>query len=180
MAVEASIIVEFGEGAEDSNVAIEIDDAFITNLDREGNLKSTFHPTDNPVFLIHHGSDVQVASVSSTDGELEKIGINQLRIRETGALFTTPFVLATEDDNTVSTGYVDIVIDEVVCYGNQGSVYSDKGDIKSSSGKIPFYCDIDFSVLFNEQWRLFPPDLELDDDETYIIYVVIYVDKVTT
>ncbi len=180
MAVETSIIVEFGDQkAESASIVVEIDDLHPNNLDIKGDVKSSFHPTEFPVFLIHHDTDIEITGVLCTHGEVIQIGVDQTRSRSLEAVFTTLLDTATEDDNKISIGYSNVVLDTEEWYGNIGNININEGDLCCNGGIIPCFVKVDFSVVFQEQWKLSPPDIELAEDETYTVYVVIYVRSIS-
>lgn len=170
MAVEASIIVEFGDdvAAASANVIIEIDDEHQNNLDEEGEAKS-FAPGDNPVFLIHHDTSVEITDVRCTNGSVFQIGINTIisRPRETDVLFT---LISSDVSIPYSSGF-DL---NVEWFGNMASVDLSGQNVIARNGTFPCYGNAEFNVIFNRQYQLNPPLLDLQDDETYTIYVVVY------
>jgi len=174
MGVEASVIVEFADdiGEDAQNVSVELDNSHANNLDDDGELKSNFLPTDEPVFLIHHDTDIQITEVKCTDGSVRKLGTNVTRTREaSGELFP----LAT---TKVSLSYFNINAVSVTWYGNTAKLEVDDSEVSAKSGTFPCYGDISFSVKFNEQWKLSPPAMSLAEDESYNIAVVVYMEKV--
>lgn len=180
MAVEASIVVEFGdEDASNSSLKIEIDDQHENNqyTDDDGEIQvySSFAPDGEPVIIIHHDSTVQITDVKSTDGSMEKIGSNVSRTRESDSVFTS-------STTEVDTGYVGMTGLSAEWFGNSCSVSIDSDEtttIVTSSGTYPAYGNLSFNVTFQEQWKITPPSMELDDDESYTIYIVVYVESVT-
>ena len=182
MAVEASVIIEFEgtEGEEPSGlISVELDPTHANNLDSEGDLKSSFAPTEEPVFLIHHDDTLEITHVECTDGRLYELTGNQDQSREFAALFTS-------EDTEISLAYFGITdIDEEEWYGNEGVLVLGNNDddawvlTATATSEFPCHCTGTFTVNFIERWRLVPPPLELVDDETYIIHVVIYVREVT-
>lgn len=173
MAVEASIILEFGDVDETTaGISIEIDEEFSGNLDSDGNVKSSFSPNDTPVFLIHHSNLVRIAAVKSTDGIVSMLGTDLPRIRDSEALFTT-------EDTEINLGYSNPSSLSVEWRGSTTAVTLNGSNvIATSSETFPCVCDTTFQVVFNEQWMLTPPSMTLSDDESYIIYVVVYVENV--
>jgi hypothetical protein len=174
MPVEASIVVEFADDVseESQNVSIELDDTHANNLDADGEAKSSFLPTDSPVFLIHHDADVRVTGVKCTDSSVVQLDSNVDRIRVESQLFP---LLASK----VTLPYFNVNSISTTWYGNEASLSVDDSKVSSSSGDFPCYGDISFSVRFNEQWQLNAPNMSLAEDETYTIYVVIYMEAVT-
>ena len=179
MAVEASVIIDFGDSDDDDvsgTIVVELDDTHSNNLDFEGNLKSSFAPDDKPVFVIHHDDTIEITGVSCTDGNVYDIGSDVILPREIDAVFT-------KVGTKVSLYYADVVDIDETWYGNIVSFYLDSLNnldlVSDVDGVYPSYCKITFNVNFQQQWRLDPPPLVLDDDETYIIYVVVYARNVT-
>lgn len=171
MAVEASIVVEFGEGvSEDETVLIEFDDQHSNNLDAAGDIKSTFSPGEQPVFIVQHADTLRIANVLCTHGSIGLIGNNPIRSREKEILFTT---LETEE----SLGYLNLVQTNLEWFGNTGSLLIENNQAILDGGTIPCLGNLNFDVVFNSQYMLTPPVLNLINDETYKIVVVIYMEN---
>lgn len=181
MAVEASVIIEFEGVSQDPTglIIVELDPEHANNLDSEGNLKSVFALDDEPVFLIHHEPTLEITRIKCTDGRLYSVSGSLDQTREFEALFTTK-------DTEINLAYSGVdIIDEETWYGNEGQLSlgynKDRSWVLTASGdEFPCHCTGKFTVLFQERHRLVPPPLELDDDETYVIYVVIYVKEVAS
>lgn len=177
MAVEASVVIDFAdEDADDVSgiITVELDEEHSNNLDAEGQLKSSFSPDDVPVFLIHHEPSIEVLDVKCTDGRVSSEGVNQTRTRTLDGLFT-------KEGTTISMSYYGVTSVDAEWYGNVGDVYiNDDGELttNASSSVYPCSCTTTYEVLFNEQWSLTPPSLDLEEDETYTIHVVVYVREV--
>ena len=178
MGVEASVIIEF-EGADADDVSgtilVELDDEYSNNLDSDGNLKSSFAPEEEPVFIIHHDDTIEIISVECTDGRVTNLYTatrSLVRVRTFADVFASV-------DTEVSLSYFGADDLDETWYGNQGDIHIDGMAVKASGGEFPCYCTATFSVPFNQRWRLIPPPLDLVDDETYTIYVVIYVREIT-
>lgn len=186
MSVEASIILQFGQGVDESTqVVVEFDDKHSANLDWGGKLMSSFPPDVNPVILIDHPSTVRIVSVLSTDGTVNKLADNSLsasalqRSRNLECLFTNK-------DSEIAVSYFDVHSLSVEWRGRSASTpllsVNDSGSniiVPSAdmADKVPYVCDATLYANFIEQWQLVPPSMNLADDETYVIYVVIYVEK---
>ncbi len=191
MGVEASIIVKFGDDSEDGIVIVEIDDQHEANLDYDGNLKTNFSPTDKPVLIIHHEPDVIITDILCTDGKVSNIKLsttNLLRSRSDDYVFVEKWSSSDLVVNSQSFNYYDAIKDDIIWYGNTGEVYivsaydnrlETGATVELSDGEIPCACTLTYTVEFQEQFQLTPPPLELAEDETYTIHVVIYAKKVT-
>lgn len=178
MAVEASIVTVFGdEESQSAVIKIEIDDQHVNNQytdDGEVKVKSSFLPNDKPVFIIHHDSFVKITSVKCTNGSVQKLSTNVSRSRETDGLFSF-------SGSTIDTGYVGLSSLSYIFYGNNCAPFIEsslKSTIKADSGTFPSYGKFTYTVNFQEQWMLTPPSLSLSDDESYTIYVVVYVESI--
>ena len=169
MAVEASVIVVLETKDEDSaSIVVELDDGYADNLDIDGNLKSQFLPEETPVFLIEHGPEIEITDVRCTDGRVDSIGTNQDRNRITEVLFTT-------EKTKEQLQYSTIVFNDISWFGNIGIPYQDGNTIRvEADSAFPCFGECHYTVLFNRQYKLTPPPLILEEDETYKIYVVIY------
>ena len=177
MGVEASVIIEF-EGADADDISgtilVELDDEHSNNLDSDGNVKSSFAPEEEPVFIIHHDDTIEIIGVECTDGRVTNITsiFSILRSRTFADVFTSI-------DTEISLSYFGADDLDETWYGNQGDIYIDGMTVKATDGEFPCYCIATFTVPFNQRWQLTPPPLDLVDDETYTIYVVIYAREIT-
>lgn len=172
--VDASIVVKFVSDDDtdvDGVVVVELDETHENNLD-DGELKSTFEPTDQPVFLIHHESSLKITKVLCTAGSVTLLNENLVYSRSSSGLFTS---LSTE----LSIDYADVENLEVsTWYGKTGVIeLNSDGNVGLTSGNLPCYCDFDFDVTFQKQYKLTPPSMDLEDDDTYPIYIVVYVSE---
>lgn len=172
MAVEASIIVEFGKGAATGFVAIELDGEHPNNLDSAGKVKSSFSLSDSPVFLIQYDPvKIKITGVKSTNGSVSRLRLNVSRPRKIQLLFTTP-------DTTINLSYQGVTTADYTWFGNVGIPYITNNSFKLSGGIIPCSAQASYNVTFQEQWMLSPPNLTLTADETYTIYVVVYAEVI--
>lgn len=174
MAVEASIVVVFGEEepSDSDIVVVEFDPNHENNLDSEGKLKSIFDPDDTPVFLLHHSNTLQVVDILASSGTVSQIGSNIVQNREVSASFP-------KLESEVSLGYDEITSGSMAWIGNSGSVQIKNGSsLELVGGNIPCLGTFTFSVTFQGQYMVTPPVLDLEPDETYEILVVIYMEVI--
>lgn len=171
MGVEASVVVAFGESVGDTggNVVIELDDLNNNNLDSDGDVKSTFLPGEQPVFLINHSSDLVIDNVLCTDGSISQTGSNQQRTRDKEVLFI-------KLDETVSLSYSGVDAVSIDWWGNEGEISVSESVLTIDGGAIPCAGLSEFNVLFQNQYTLTPPALSLLSDETYKITIVVYME----
>jgi len=176
MAVETSVIIDFGESESSevtTDVVVELDPEYEGNLNSDGELRSSFGIGDPAVFLLNWDSSVvNILDVTSTDGSIGRLYKGALKqSRSVEGLFV-------DEDTEVSTGYSNTSNPVYTWYGNEGRPEMASGIIKVTDGgryKFPCSCLATFDVEFQEQWQLtIPSDLELEDDETYTIYIVVY------
>ena len=176
MGVEASIIVEFGDGAdEDSGTVVELDDKHPNNLttDDDGNVSmKSFAPGDEPVFLIFTPSTIQIDRVACTDGSVSRLDVGINRDRKLNSLFTGT-------DTVVTPSYSEYVLGGAKWFGNSATLEVGEDGIVARTGEFPCYGEVSISVQFAEQWKLTPPSLNLKENESYTIYVVVYVSRRT-
>lgn len=174
MGVEASVIVVFDSDSSSSThgVSVELDDLHPNNLNDDGDVKSSFLPTDQPVFIIHHDTDVMITDVKCTDGTVVQLASDLFRDRssekELFPLITSAVSLSYANINSISSEW----------FGNSAALSISDSEIIPTSGTFPCLADLSYSVKFNEQWKLIPPSLSLAEDETYTIVVVIYMEEV--
>lgn len=173
MAVETSIVVQFGTGVTGvGDIAIiEFDPEHENNLNTDGDVKSTFEPDDRPVFLVHLASHLQITDIKCTHGSVMEIGRNLIQQRENSSLFNL-------EGSVNSYGYALATNLASEWYGNVGVPVINASGIELDGGATPCYGDFTFDVNFDRQYMLVPPTLNLVGDETYSIYCVIYVDAI--
>lgn len=171
MSVNTSIVVEFVSGAQGvgDTVIIELDDTHPNNLNSDGDVKSNFEPEDRPVFLVHHAAHLRVVDVKCTAGVVSETGLNIIRERELNALFNTL-------DAMVSLRYVAGTLLTQEWYGNIGVAVIEDNQLELTGGTVPCVCDTTFNVSFDRQYMLTPPSLSLAADETFSIYIVVYME----
>jgi len=170
MAVETSIVVEFGEDIPSVSdvVIIELDPTHENNLNSDGDLKSTFAPGEMPVFILQYSDNVVIDRVACTHGSIALIN-NNITVEKEDS-----FVL-TSDETTQTLSYVNIdAFTSEIFYGNSGVVAIADSVMTTPSGSYPCLCDVTFDAVFQLQYQLTPPSLSLDADETYKIVIVVY------
>ena len=175
MAIEASIVVEFGtsDPSDDDILVIELDDKHPNNLDSDDKVKSQFSPgppADKPVFLIHHAPTVEITEIVLSSGSINLIGSSIKRDRELDLQWIN-------DEENPSTGYWEPTLNsgDITFYGNSFPVKVDGTKIVPSTvGKYPAVAKATVEVNFNWQYMLTPPSMTLADDETYPISIVVY------
>ena len=178
MAIETSIILNYGKDAVADSVVVELDSESPNNLttDSDGTLtvKSSFLPGESPVILLNYDpSVVTVTAVKCTDGNIGRTGSNLLRtVTDIGLVF--------DDDQTEhQLSYKNTSNLSVVWYGNSARPTLANDVVTTVSGDYPCYGKFTYDVLFQEKWQLnTPADIDVSEED-YTIYVVVYVLGVT-
>lgn len=172
MAVETSLVIQFqdeaaADAASSGTVVAELDPEHANNLDSDGNLKSTFDVSDQPVFLIHHDDTLSISSVDASTGDVSSIGSNVSRQKDISVQFTSA-------DSTESISYDGATLASVDWYGT-GCTFSIDGTelTPNAGGNFPCIGEAVFNVNFNAQYKLIPPTLSLEEDEEYKILIVV-------
>lgn len=170
---ETTVTVVFNDGEDNDHIILaELDD--VLNVDSDGEVISTFAPGDEPYIRFNASDNVTIDSVVATDGGVLSLG-NVSRTIELEQLFASND--AAEPDELSFSVVVDTV--DVSYIGRDGSFTTKDlgngmlkyvGDIAS----VPFLmaATIDYTA---KSYQLIPPTLNLDEEETYNIYVVFYV-----
>jgi len=182
MAVETSIVVVFGEGAESGgNVVVELDPLnssnWINPSDESEGLKSTFDSVAPgvPYLLLHMSSGLVLTNIIPSAGSIEEY-----------TWFTTPqerevdFSFAKITDES-SIGYSNAVLSsaDFLKLSRTGEVkLNSAGEtILYSSGEVPFKGVATVNVPFQHSFIInAPTPLDLASGETFEITVWIYVD----
>lgn len=173
--LETTIVIQFngGSGASgDYLIVAELDD--ILNIDDNGDQKSSFSPGDKPFIRFHSSTNIRVDSVVSTDGGVLTLG-GISRSRDESWLF------ASRDPEKRDEVQLPVVPGgtAVTYSGRQGAYVTKAGiggqvTIIGDVTKAPFLMNMTINYSATS-YQLVPPALNLDDEETYTIYVVFYV-----
>lgn len=180
MAIETSIVVEFGEDvpSEEDTLVIELDPtdtagiALDNNLELDSNgdwqLKSTFAPTDHPVFIVNHSSTVQIDNVKATSGTISNPADNISISKTEDFLFTG----ATDEKHTLN--YAGVQSGTPVWHGNSATLDITDSIATVSGATYPAICTVTFPVIFQKQYQLTPPSMTLSPGDSYKITIVVY------
>jgi len=162
MSTTATIVVEFGDGADsDALVVVELDDE--SNLDDDGEEKTTFNPGDQPYFLVHHESTVRIGSVECSSGMVTG-GSSVSRSR-------TQRMEWSDTDESQELPHIPSGEVSWTWYGNQATVTRDGRSLPAIDG-VPAVGDANYSMAAY-QYQLIPPSLDLSEDEEYPILIVV-------
>lgn len=166
MAVESTIVVEFGEGVDNSElVVVELDGE--VNLDADGNEKTSFSPDDSPGFIVHYDeTKLRIDRVECSDGSVSS-GSLVSRIRTRQLQFTN-----TDDSQQLS--HIPDGEVELEEYGNNPAIVQDGRKIRAA-GLVPSIGKATYDIRCRA-YRLTPPDLDLEEGETYPVLVVVYME----
>lgn len=178
MAVETSIVVQFSDGSsvsDDSFVTVELDPEHANNLDSNGNLKSSFLPSDEPVFLVHYDPTKYTCSTPvASSGSVTGVGTDKVREKEIEFSFTAEG----EED---SLGFHNpAIIGSIVWWGNSCAVTISGTKATSGAGTFPCVGVGTFNVTFQKQYKIIPPAMTLASGETYKIIVLVTLSPITT
>jgi len=169
MGIEGTIVVEFGESvaSDQQFTVVELDDA--VNVDTSGNIKTSFNPDDTPGFVVHYDETqlcidrVECSSGSVSAGSL----VSRTRTRQ---------LQFTNTDDSQELSHIpdgDVDFEE---YGNSPAIVQDGRKIRAA-GQVPAIGEATYSIRCRA-YRLNPPTLTLEEDETYPILVVVYMEAV--
>lgn len=171
MAVKGTIVVEFGESVSDSAfVVIELDD--YVNQDEQGEVYTTFLPDESAAFLVHFdAAELRIDRVESSDGSIAG-GNTVTRSRTQQLQFTN-----IEDDEQLP--YLPSNEPTPVWYGNAPGVTRDNRNIRAGGEPLPAIGDFTFNIQAVSYVLSPPAGLVLDDDETYPVLAVVYMEAAT-
>jgi len=174
MAVEASIVISFGDDSlSNETVIVEFDPEHSNNLDSDGNVKSTFdsNAPDQPVFLLHYSNSLRVEAIVQTDGTVGEIGGPISQQRKKDVIFSR-----IGDTSNVSYLYTSLVSQPAWIGVLSGVVEVDGSALKLVSGG-PCTGEATINVLFQKQYMLTPPgNMVLDEDGNYQITIFIFME----
>jgi len=168
MTIEATVVVEFGDGADSSAlVVVELDGEM--NKDAEGEEITSFEPGMPAYFLVHYDtSKLYIGSVKSSAGGITG-GTAVTRDREQQLSFTRAD--EGQDLPHIPAGGVTYK-----WYGNTPLLTIDGRNIKANL--VPAICEAAYKIAAT-QYCLIPPAMTLVDDEQYPVLIVITMEAKT-
>ena len=165
----ATIVVEFGEGADSTAlVVVELDDA--VNKDADGKTTSSFHPGDEPGFVVHYDpAALRIDWVRASSGMIVDNG-EVSRVRKQRVQLTAP-------GKPVTLPHIPAAGVSVDWFGNAPTI-SQAGRQVTASGSLPAIGEAAYTISCHA-YRLAPPPLELADNQRYPVLVVVYMESAT-
>lgn len=168
MSLGATIVVQFGEGADSSAfVTMELDETL--NLDSAGDAKSEFGPGDEVWFWLQHDTNLAVERIESTSGMVVDCGMAR---RERNQELT--FI----GEEGASLSYIPAVSPTFTWFGNVGAGLGLDGRSVTVAGNLPCTCDVVIPIDVH-LYRFIPPALELAEGASYRVVVVVTMGAVT-
>lgn len=166
MSIGATIVVEFGSGADSSAfVAVELDDTL--NIDSEGEVKSQFVPGDQVWWWVQHDPSLRIDRIACTSGMVVPAGTVS-RTRDQELTWTTA-----EEGQELS--HIPSGNPTLRWYGNTGQGLSRDGRKLSLTGGLP--CTADATIPIQVQlYRYVPPPMNLSGEQTWRSVIVIYME----
>lgn len=162
MTVAATVVVQFGDGADSSAlVVVELDE--VMNVDLNGEEKTSFVPGDIPYLLVHHDATVRIGQVACSSGMVSPVAMVS---RERSQQLQWPDAADSQELPHLPAGVVSWK-----WYGNVPLITRD-GRTLTASGAIPAIGEASYAIDCH-QYRLIPPVLELAADESYPVLIVI-------
>jgi len=166
VSVEATIVVEFGQGVDSGAlVVVELDE--VMNLDLDGEEKTSFSPGDTPYFLVHHDQTVRIQSIKSSSGMVSGGNI-VTRDRNQQVQWV-------KDGEKQDLSYTPANSPTWKWWGNTPTTTRDGRTVTVSEPGIPAIGEVSY-VIETKQYQLTPPPMDLEEDETYPVLIVIYLE----
>ena len=168
MTTETTIVVEFGTGADSSAlVVIELDDQ--VNIGADGKTKTSFVPGDEPGFIVHFDpAALRIESVKSSSGMVVDQGnVSRARTKSMQFSATDPQTMTHIPAGSVNGTW----------YGNDPVISVDGRQI-TPTGIIPAIGEIAYTIAARA-YKLIPPPLELGQDDTWPVLVVVTMGVIT-
>ena len=164
MSVSATVVIEFGAGADSSAlVKVELDDQ--ENLDSSGNTKTSFYHDDVPEFLVHFdGAALRFDRASCSSGMVVSQDVVS---REKSQQMSWQ-----DSENSQELPYIPDGGLNWDWDGNNGGVVQN-GRTLIAAGDVPAIGMVSYLIKANS-FRFIPPALDLEVDETYNVLVVIH------
>ena len=168
--VGATIVVEFGDGVprDHRQVQVELDETL--NLLPDGEVRTQWAPGDEAWFWVHFDpAQLRLDRVAATSGQVVAQG-GARRSRSQELTFTRA-------DEPVALNYLPAASAAMRWYGTVGQGLRREGREVRVSGPVP--CTGDAEIPIDVRlYRYLPPPLELAEDETYRVVIVIYMEAV--
>lgn len=160
--VGATIVVQFGAGADSSAfVAIELDETL--NIDETGAEKTQFAAGDEVWWWLQHDTSLRVGSIAATSGMVVDCGQARRQRKQEMTWVGT---------DAVELSHIPAANPSYTWYGNEGSNMVRDGRSVSVTHTLP--CTADAVIPIDVQlYRFVPPPLQLADDATYRVVVVV-------
>jgi len=167
MTVSATVVVEFGTGADSSAlVVVELDGE--VNKNSEGEEITTFEPGMPAYFLVHYDTSLlYIGSVESSSGGVTG-GAVVSRSREQQLSFT-------QTDEGQDLPHIPSGSITYKWYGNTPSLTVNGRNLKANLA--PSICDATYNINA-KQYCLIPPAMSLVDDEQYPVLIVVTMEAV--
>ncbi|MBV5328486.1 MAG: hypothetical protein JZU65_12775 [Chlorobium sp.] len=167
MSVAATVVVEFGTGADSSAlVVIELDETM--NLDGDGEEKTSFSPGDQPYFLVHHDTSVRIGSVKCSSGMVT--GGNSVP-RERSQQVQFAAAEEAQELSHIPSGGIGWT-----WYGNAPAItQTGKSLVAATEDSLPAIGEAKYTMEAR-QYHLIPPVITLADDETWPVLIVVYME----
>lgn len=163
MNVGSTIVVEFGQGADSTAfVAVELDETM--NLDDSGEVKSQFAPGDEVWFWVQHDASLVIDRIESTSGMVVDCGtVRRERTQE----------MTWTGSDTVELSHIPAANPAYSWFGNIGHGIARNGrSVSVEVASTPCTCDATLPIDVH-LYRFVPPVLELADEATYRVVIVV-------
>ena len=205
MTVEASIVVQFGEDVSDDALAvIELDDEknVVINEQGEQEILTQFEPGYSPHFLIHYDSNLVIKEISFSSGNVTRISSalhvlngpfagGLIRERTQRLQFVREFIESEK-------AYANLTYKQRYPYADavEKEWYTDPTFSVNDTNKSAWIVDgrivsmptignmekkvkiMDYTYKVHfEQYRFDPPVMSLDEDETFPVLIVFYLEN---
>lgn len=166
MAIDATVVVQFGDGASDDGfVVVSLDDT--RNLDASGDSKTSFYPGDEVYFFVHMDPGLHITKVTKTAGTITNLGIQTFHDHTTSVQFV-------DIDETAELERIPTVITHTIWWGNQPT-YTRDVRLLTNTFDGPAIGEISCSFIAN-LFLFTPPSMELAEDEEFPVLIVIHVE----
>jgi len=155
----ASVVIEFGDTVTDTSAVavVELDEVYNEE-------KTSFAPGDEPRICLHYDKNVYtLTSVTSSSGDIIGMG-DEEREREEQVDFINI-------DDEVTLTYIPYGTLTFNNYGNEPEYSRADNILTCTGGSLPSTSDVTMQVQMG-LYKLIPPAVELDEDETYRILTV--------
>jgi len=167
MSVAATIVVHFGDDVDEGAfAAARFDDEL--NVDAAGEVVTEFEPGDIIHFLVQHDPSIRISRVAATDGTIAAQPDKYYGLTEQ--------LHFAENDEAQELALIPSGAITRTAYGRQAAGWTISGRSVKITGGAPVVYDLEYRARCRS-FRLHAPNVMLAEDETWPVFIDIYLEN---